>query len=100
MTTDVKSEDYFIVEATLKEVKAYDGSVLTREDEVRWLSMSDGYPSFSRNAKDAHRFASQPTKKFIASWDGMPWYCRMKSTRIFRVKRETITTIEETVKQV
>lgn len=95
---DTKTEDYYIVEATLKEVKAFNGKVLTPEGKKEWLCISEGYPSFTTNEAVAKKFDEPPSRDHVANWDGMPWYCRIKGYRTHHIVRETtITTTREIV---
>jgi hypothetical protein len=84
-----EEEEYYIVKVKLKEVKAFDGSHLHREDEVAWLGMSEGYPSVGSDQAHAHKFDTPPLKTTIAKWDGMPWYCRIKEAEIYKITNKT-----------
>ena len=85
----MSTQEYYIVSVRCRQVKAYDGSILTKEDEVVWLGFDDGYIQCQRVKSQAHHF-----KDLIAldssKWDGMPWYCRLKAgTQLIFKVRET-----------
>lgn len=83
-------ETYYIVECLNREVKAYDGSVLTKENSVTYLSTDSGYYSHTRESKYAEKFKTPPTREVVAQYDGMPWYNRIKSHRVIKVTEEKI----------
>ncbi len=91
-------EIYYKASARMQEVKAFNGSILTHDDDVRWLGESDGYPELGAGFK---KFDSPEQIRHDAHrWDGMPWYCRMKpgSLRIVKVtERRHFERIEEEV---
>lgn len=89
---------YFIASAKCREVKAFDGSVLTEDDSEVWLGMDEGYAQCFAGKSSAHKFKEPPTNKEAASWDGMPWYCRLKpgSLRVFKVVDRSVCATTET----
>jgi hypothetical protein len=90
----MKVQTYFIAKATCIEMKAFDGSVITKEGTEVLFGMSEGYPSLSPTHRGGgHRFASPEEARRLASkWDGMPWYYRLKngSLRVFKVTERTV----------
>jgi len=88
---------YYIVEVTCREVKAYNGNILTPENQIAYLGWSSeyGYPSVSTGKSSAKHFDKPPSKSTIAQWDGMPWYYQIKSARIIPVRELKIYETEE-----
>jgi len=83
---------FYIVEATLIEMKAFNGSIMQKDNSKSWLSWTHeggGWPDHSSEKSSAYKFKSLPTTKELAKWDGMPWYYRMKSVKIFKITEET-----------
>ncbi len=84
----LKTKTYYIVEVKLKECKAYNGSVLTPEDDVAYLSHTPeggGWNTISTDKSNATHFDTPPTTVIVAQWDGMPWYCNIKSHKVIEV---------------
>lgn len=89
---------YYIVEVTCREMRAYDGSIVTKEDSKAYLGWSHeggGWPSIDREKKYAKQFDHIPTKKEISQWDGMPWYYVIKTAKVIPVEEVKIHTITE-----
>jgi hypothetical protein len=91
------SQEYYIVSAKCYEVKSYDGKVLTKDNETVWLAEGDWGVQCERGKGWAKKFKTPPTKSEIKSWDGMPWYYRLKpnSEKVYKVKSSVTTTYEE-----
>lgn len=91
-------KEYYIVSVELREVKAYDGHVLTHEGKIGWLGVEQGYPQVESNKRHAHKFDKPPDKPAIAKWDGMPWYYRIipDSEIIYKVIERTSHEVVET----
>jgi hypothetical protein len=88
-------ETYFIASASCYEVKFFDGTIATNENEIMWLAKIGELPTCSPHKNLAYNFSSVDEIKLCAKkWDGMPWYCRLKpdTLRIFKIIK---TTIEE-----
>lgn len=92
---------YFIVRVTFKQVKAVDGSVMTKEDETGVLSMTTGdyagYYECRRAPADAiggHHFDAAPTMKAVMKWDGMPWYFRIKNAEVIEVNEVEVRSLD------
>ena len=87
-----ESKTYYIACARCREVKAYDGSILTKDDTIAWLGYDDGYSACQRNKSSAHHFktAEEIPEKSLKH-DGMPWFFQLKpgTLEIFRVEVET-----------
>lgn len=82
-------------------MKAFDGSVLTKDDTEVWIGETDGYPSAERSRSTAKRFKSEEAVRAAALLsDGMPWYFRFKegTLKIFKVTETRI--IESTEEEV
>ena len=80
----------FIARAECREVKAFDGTVLTGDGEVVTLAVSDGYPQCNRGASRGHAFVfrtADDARAKAKNWNGMPWYFQLKpgTLRIFEV---------------
>jgi hypothetical protein len=89
-------ETYYIVEVILKEVKSYDGSILTKENSVGYLGESSGYGTVQTSKEWATKFETIPDTKKVSQYDGMPWYCRIKSHKVIKVEEEFIHNRKET----
>jgi hypothetical protein len=79
---------HYIARARCREVKAFDGTILTHDDKVVTLGTSDGYAQCIDGIKGVYEFASAEEARASAHrWDGMPWYCQLKpgSLMVFRV---------------
>lgn len=77
----------FMARAECRQVKAFDGKVLTEDGTVVTLDESDGYPQCSRGRSGVF-FASAAEARWRApQWDGMPWYFQLKpgTLRIYEV---------------
>lgn len=92
MATKRTDETYYLVKVRLKEVKAYNGNVLTREDEERYLGDSEGYYQIGARPK---RFTTPPTRDEVAKWDQAPWYCVIKSAEVIKVTEKMVHTRTE-----
>jgi hypothetical protein len=82
---------YFIASAKCYQCKAFNGNVLTHDDEEVFLGDSEGYAQCSTSRRGAHRFTSaEEAKREAERWDGMPWYRQLKpgTLRIFRIDME------------
>ena len=88
----VKEESYWLVRFRLKEVKAYNGNVLTQEGSLGYPVTEDGWPQIRGGGPGGfggQHFKSKPSKKTLSAWDGMPWYCQIKSAEAVHVARKT-----------
>lgn len=95
------AREFYIVSAKTKEVKAFDGKVLTKKNATVWLGESEGYPQCSTNKLWAKEFTKVPTLKTLNSWDGMPWYYQLMedSVQVYKVsERQTYFREEEELK--
>lgn len=98
---DETTQEYFIASAECREVKAFDGTVLTAGGEAIWLGYSEGYPACQTNKSAAHKFkTAEEIRTIAAQWDGMPWMYSLKpgTLRVYRVsERRTVerTEVEE-----
>ena len=88
---------FYIASAECREVKAFDGKILTQDGTVIWLGMSEGYASCGRGKGSAKRFES-PDDIHAKKWDGMPWWYRLKegSLKIYKVVETKTCSLEET----
>lgn len=69
----------FVASVRCYQVKAYDGTVLTKEDTVAWLSVEEGYYQLTEAKSRAKVFSNkEEITRSAHRWDGMPWYYRMK----------------------
>lgn len=99
-------ETYWIASALCREVKAFDGSVMTPEDKLVWLGWSNeggGWPSVDENKNRAHHFKSaEAARKEAKSWDGMPWWYRLKpgTLKVFKIEEHRVSTRTETMSEV
>jgi len=92
-------KEFYIVRCTLREVKAYDGSILTKQGTpavLGWTPEGGGFPEVHGEHDSAHEFKEPPTPETIARWDGMPWYSRIEpgSARVLKVRE--VRTYERT----
>lgn len=92
MTTT--SKHYYIVEVTLKEVKAFDGKVITKAGANAYLSEDDGFEQISSYPK---QFKKPPSKAKIASYDGMPWYNRIETAKVIEINEKITHTTDRKV---
>jgi hypothetical protein len=96
--TKRKEEEYYIVSAKCREMKYFDGTIATKEDEVVWLGLSDGYPACGAKGS-ASRFKSlkDATNLKVANWDGMPWWYRLKpgTLKIYHVSKVVVEDYRE-----
>jgi hypothetical protein len=97
------TEEYYIACVKAAQVKAYNGSILTKEGTTLWLGESDGYPQLSTNKNWATKFKQAPKNIELSKYDGMPWYCRIKpdTLKVYKVSKEVVHTekyIEQEVK--
>lgn len=94
-------EEYYLVSVELQQVKAHDGSTLTKDGETGWLGITDDhYPQIYSAKGWAKQFKEFPNLSDIGKWDGMPWYCRIKpdSSKVYKV--QTTKTVTETREEV
>jgi hypothetical protein len=69
----------YIAYAKCYSMKAYDGSMMTKEDTVVYLGESEGYAQLGTGRASAKRFETpQAARDYALQSDGMPWYFRMK----------------------
>lgn len=69
----------FIAYAKCYPVKAYNGSMMTRDDTVVYLGESEGYAQLQTGRASAKRFETPAAAKAYAlQSDGMPWYFQLK----------------------
>lgn len=69
----------FIVSLRCRQMKAFDGTIMTPEDTEVWLCTDDGYASTTTRREWAETFTSVDGIEDRAKRsDGMPWYHRFK----------------------
>lgn len=93
-----QSETYYIGSVRCHQVKAFNGTVMTSEGKLVWISEEAGYPSNTPDKTDAKRFKSIAAVRTAAQRsDGMPWYYRYieGSLQIFKVQRVLVENINE-----
>lgn len=90
------TEEYYIVSVKCRQMKAYDGSILTQEGDEVWLGESEGYRQLGTKAC-AIKYHNIPSQYEINKFDGMPWYNRMipDSQKVFKVKHTKISQYQE-----
>ena len=83
----------FAVIVYSKKVLAYDHSVMTRENEAFWVTVSDSYNSTSRChdeskvAGDVKKFSTvEEAVKFAKKWRGHPWWVDSQAYKIVEIK--------------
>ena len=93
--------EYYIVRVTFRQVKAVNGSVLTKEDETGVLDMTTGdyagYAECRRAPADSvsgHHFKSPPSMSEVMKWDGMPWYYRIKTAEVVKVNEVEVRSLD------
>lgn len=75
--SNTNTETYYIVSVKLREVKAFNGDIITREGTEGWLGEDSEYPSIYTNKRWAKKFTKPLKKSEVASYDGMPWFHRI-----------------------
>lgn len=94
----IENENYWLVRFTLREVRAFNGSVLTKEGSFGYPVISDGYPQICKSSNGSfggRKFSEKPDIKLLEKWDGMPWYCRISSCDVINVVRKVTKTVSE-----
>ena len=99
--TDETIQDYYIASAECREVKSYNGSIMTADGTPVWLGYDEGYAACQREKESAHKFKTpEEIRGKAEQWDGMPWYFALKpgTLHIYHVKvRTTIERVETEV---
>jgi hypothetical protein len=93
MVKKVTNSEYYIASALCFQTKAFDGSIMTEENTMVWFCYSEGYQQCTTSKKQAHHFKCiEKIKDKVKTFDGMPWYYRLKpeTLRIFKIT-ESIT---------
>ncbi len=94
----MKTNTYYIASVLLKEARAFDGTVMTKDNAIGWLGESDDWPQVYDTKSWAKKF-QYPDEiiKRYKEWDGMPWFCKMKpdTLKIYKITTTYTETQEE-----
>ncbi len=94
-----KTKVYYLASVLCKQTKAYDGTILTHENDKIWLGYSEGYAQCGSKGS-AHKFkTSEEISIRVKHWDGMPWTSRLKegTLEIIKVTDRTLHEIKEEI---
>jgi hypothetical protein len=81
---------FYIASVELYQVKAFDGSILTKEGELGWLGECEWGPQVFCSKTSAVEFKTKPTSATLKEYDGKPWFCRIKpdTLKVYQVTEE------------
>ena len=91
-----KIKTLYEVTCRLQEVRYFDGTVATGDDAIGYLHIDDGYSQISLHPAQLTEAEYNRVKGDWRSWDGMPWYYRMKPDSIV-VTKLTIETFDPVI---
>ncbi len=91
----VRTVVYHIACFEMQEVRALDGSIITKDGTLGWLAVNDGYYVVTTAKGGAYHFDKPISVKEAAKWDGMPWYHRGKPGTLKHFKVTEVHTATE-----